>query len=105
MLIAWVKCRVESIASHKVAHRACAIPSPGYGYRKGYGHTNKVNPFLPFHKPLHPSQGRKLKGNVGEEWGLLGSEQYTDHSIFPIGQYTITDLNIDRIGAVWAKNT
>jgi hypothetical protein len=38
-------------------------------------------------------------GNVGEEKGLLGSEYYTDHPVFPLAN-TITDLNIDMIGRV-----
>jgi len=34
---------------------------------------------------------------VGEEKGLLGSEWYSEHPVFPI-ENTITDLNIDMIG-------
>ena len=34
---------------------------------------------------------------VGEEKGLLGSEYYADHPIFPLEQ-TVTNLNIDMIG-------
>jgi hypothetical protein len=34
---------------------------------------------------------------VGEEKGLLGSEWYSEHPIFPL-ENTITDLNIDMIG-------
>ena len=34
---------------------------------------------------------------VGEEKGLLGSEYYADHPVFPLGQ-TVTNLNIDMIG-------
>jgi len=34
---------------------------------------------------------------VGEEKGLLGSEWYSEHPVFPIAN-TITDLNIDMIG-------
>lgn len=37
--------------------------------------------------------------NVGEEKGLLGSEYYSDHPVFPLAN-TITDLNIDMIGRV-----
>jgi Zn-dependent M28 family amino/carboxypeptidase len=37
--------------------------------------------------------------NVGEEKGLLGSEYFTDHPIYPMAN-TITDLNIDMIGRV-----
>jgi len=36
-------------------------------------------------------------GNVGEEKGLLGSEYYSEHPVFPLAN-TITDLNIDMIG-------
>ena len=34
---------------------------------------------------------------TGEEKGLLGSEYYTDHPVFPLAQ-TIADLNIDMVG-------
>jgi hypothetical protein len=37
--------------------------------------------------------------NVGEEKGLLGSEWYTDHPVYPLAN-TIADLNIDMIGRV-----
>jgi hypothetical protein len=37
--------------------------------------------------------------NVGEEKGLLGSEYYSDHPVFPL-EKTIADLNIDMIGRV-----
>ncbi len=36
---------------------------------------------------------------VGEEKGLLGSEWYSDHPVFPL-ENTITNLNIDMIGRV-----
>ncbi|WP_299285417.1 M28 family peptidase [uncultured Mucilaginibacter sp.] len=49
-------------------------------------------------KDGHPARRSILfLGNVGEEKGLLGSEYYTDHPVFPLSQ-TITDLNIDMIG-------
>ncbi|MES2278547.1 MAG: M28 family peptidase [Bacteroidota bacterium] len=38
-------------------------------------------------------------GNVGEEKGLLGSEYYVEHPVFPLAN-TITDLNIDMIGRI-----
>jgi Zn-dependent M28 family amino/carboxypeptidase len=38
-------------------------------------------------------------GNVGEEKGLLGSEYYVEHPVFPLAN-TIADLNIDMIGRV-----
>lgn len=37
--------------------------------------------------------------NVGEEKGLLGSEWYSDHPVYPLAN-TIADLNIDMIGRV-----
>lgn len=36
---------------------------------------------------------------VGEEKGLLGSQWYSEHPVFPL-EKTITDLNIDMIGRV-----
>ncbi|SMO37178.1 M28 family peptidase [Solitalea koreensis] len=36
---------------------------------------------------------------VGEEKGLLGSEWYSEHPVFPL-EKTITDLNIDMIGRI-----
>lgn len=44
-----------------------------------------------------PRRSILFLGNVGEEKGLLGSEYYTDHPVFPLSR-TITDLNIDMIG-------
>ncbi len=44
-----------------------------------------------------PRRSILFLGNVGEEKGLLGSEYYTDHPVFPL-EKTITDLNIDMIG-------
>ena len=35
--------------------------------------------------------------NSGEEEGLLGSEYYTGHPVFPLAQ-TVADLNIDMVG-------
>lgn len=46
-----------------------------------------------------PRRSVLFLGNVGEEKGLLGSEYYTDHPIYPLAN-TITDLNIDMIGRV-----
>lgn len=37
----------------------------------------------------------------GEENGLLGSEYYTDHPVFPLEQ-TVTNLNIDMVGRIEA---
>jgi len=49
-----------------------------------------------------PRRSILFLGNVGEEKGLLGSEYYTDHPIFPL-KNTITDLNIDMIGRVGSE--
>jgi hypothetical protein len=46
-----------------------------------------------------PRRSILFLGNVGEEKGLLGSEYYTVHPVFPLTN-TITDLNIDMIGRV-----
>jgi hypothetical protein len=46
-----------------------------------------------------PRRSILFLANVGEEKGLLGSEYYTDHPVFPLAN-TITDLNIDMIGRV-----
>ena len=46
-----------------------------------------------------PRRSILFLGNVGEEEGLLGSEYYTDHPVFPLSK-TIADLNIDMIGRV-----
>jgi hypothetical protein len=40
---------------------------------------------------------------TGEEKGLLGSEYYSDHPIFPL-ENTIVDLNIDMVGRVDAAH-
>ncbi|WP_121245211.1 M28 family peptidase [Mucilaginibacter phyllosphaerae] len=46
-----------------------------------------------------PRRSILFLGNVGEEKGLLGSEWYTDHPVYPLAN-TIADLNIDMIGRV-----
>src|SRR3569832_1406464 len=46
-----------------------------------------------------PRRSILFLGNVGEEKGLLGSEYYTDHPVFPLAN-TIADLNIDMIGRI-----
>ena len=46
-----------------------------------------------------PRRSILFLGNVGEEKGLLGSEYYSEHPVFPLAN-TITDLNIDMIGRV-----
>lgn len=40
----------------------------------------------------------------GEEKGLLGSEWYTDHPVFPL-ESTVVDLNIDMIGRIDPEHT
>ncbi|WP_423148940.1 M28 family peptidase [Rubrolithibacter danxiaensis] len=46
-----------------------------------------------------PRRSILFLGNVGEEKGLLGSEWYSEHPVFPL-ENTITNLNIDMIGRV-----
>jgi len=46
-----------------------------------------------------PRRSILFLGNVGEEKGLLGSEYYSEHPVFPLAN-TITDLNIDMIGRI-----
>lgn len=46
-----------------------------------------------------PRRSLLFLANVGEEEGLLGSQYYTDHPIFPLAN-TVTDLNIDMVGRV-----
>jgi hypothetical protein len=46
-----------------------------------------------------PRRSVLFLANVGEEEGLLGSQYYTDHPIFPLAN-TVTDLNIDMVGRV-----
>jgi hypothetical protein len=46
-----------------------------------------------------PRRSILFLGNVGEEKGLLGSEWYTDHPVYPLAS-TIADLNIDMIGRI-----
>ena len=44
-----------------------------------------------------PRRSLLFLANTGEEKGLLGSEYYADHPVFPLAN-TVTDLNIDMIG-------
>jgi len=46
-----------------------------------------------------PRRSILFLANTGEEEGLLGSQYYTDHPIFPL-ENTVTDLNIDMVGRV-----
>ncbi|RZK22180.1 MAG: M28 family peptidase [Hymenobacter sp.] len=54
-----------------------------------------------FAKAAHAGHGPRRSllflANTGEEKGLLGSEYYTEHPVYPLAS-TITDLNIDMIG-------
>jgi Zn-dependent M28 family amino/carboxypeptidase len=46
-----------------------------------------------------PRRSILFLANTGEEEGLLGSQYYTDHPVFPL-ESTVTDLNIDMVGRV-----
>ncbi|RYY21471.1 MAG: M28 family peptidase [Cytophagaceae bacterium] len=46
-----------------------------------------------------PRRSLLFLANVGEEEGLLGSQYYTSHPVFPLAS-TVTDLNIDMVGRV-----
>ncbi|RZK53783.1 MAG: M28 family peptidase, partial [Hymenobacter sp.] len=46
-----------------------------------------------------PRRSILFLANVGEEEGLLGSQYYTEHPVFPLAN-TVTDLNIDMVGRV-----
>ena len=46
-----------------------------------------------------PRRSILFLANTGEEEGLLGSQYYTDHPVFPLVN-TITNLNIDMVGRV-----
>ncbi|MET4073449.1 M28 family peptidase [Hymenobacter sp. UYCo722] len=46
-----------------------------------------------------PRRSLLFLANTGEEEGLLGSQYYTDHPVFPL-EKTVTDLNIDMVGRV-----
>ena len=46
-----------------------------------------------------PRRSMLFLANTGEEEGLLGSEYYTSHPVFPL-ENTVTDLNIDMVGRV-----
>ena len=46
-----------------------------------------------------PRRSILFLANTGEEEGLLGSQYYTDHPIFPL-ENTVTNLNIDMVGRV-----
>ena len=46
-----------------------------------------------------PRRSLLFLANTGEEEGLLGSQYYTDHPIFPL-ENTVTNLNLDMVGRV-----
>ena len=48
-------------------------------------------------KGLNPRRSVLFMNVVGEEKGLLGSEWYADHPVFPL-ENTVANLNIDMIG-------
>ncbi|HBS20252.1 MAG TPA: peptidase M28, partial [Flavobacteriales bacterium] len=48
-------------------------------------------------RDLRPKRSVLFMNVVGEEKGLLGSEYYADHPVFPL-ENTVANLNIDMIG-------
>ena len=67
----------------------------------GSGTVSMLSIAQAFSKAAHAGHGPRRSilflANTGEEKGLLGSEYYTDHPIYPL-ENTITDLNIDMVG-------
>ena len=67
----------------------------------GSGTTGMLAIAEAFTKAAHAGHGPRRSilflANTGEEKGLLGSEYYANHPVFPLAN-TITDLNIDMIG-------
>jgi Zn-dependent M28 family amino/carboxypeptidase len=67
----------------------------------GSGTTGMLAIAEAFTKAAHaghaPRRSILFLANTGEEKGLLGSEYYANHPVFPLAN-TITDLNIDMIG-------
>jgi hypothetical protein len=67
----------------------------------GSGTTGMLAIAEAFTKAAHaghaPRRSILFLANTGEEKGLLGSQYYTEHPVFPLAN-TITDLNIDMIG-------
>jgi hypothetical protein len=67
----------------------------------GSGTVGMLSIAQAFAKAAHAGRGPRRSilflANTGEEKGLLGSEYYTDHPVFPLAN-TVTDLNIDMIG-------
>ena len=67
----------------------------------GSGTVGMLSIAQAFTKAAHAGHGPRRSilflANTGEEKGLLGSEYYTSHPVFPLAN-TIADLNIDMIG-------
>ncbi|MVN76365.1 M28 family peptidase [Hymenobacter sp. HMF4947] len=67
----------------------------------GSGTTGMLSVAEAFTKAAHAGHGPRRSilflANTGEEKGLLGSQYYTDHPVFPLAS-TVADLNIDMIG-------
>ena len=67
----------------------------------GSGTVGMLSIAQAFAKAAHAGHGPRRSilflANTGEEKGLLGSEYYTSHPVFPLAS-TVTDLNIDMIG-------
>jgi len=67
----------------------------------GSGTVGMLSIAQAFAEAAHAGHGPRRSilflANTGEEKGLLGSEYYTDHPVFPLAN-TVTDLNIDMIG-------
>nr|GFB24810.1 hypothetical protein [Tanacetum cinerariifolium] len=67
----------------------------------GSGTTGMLAIAEAFTKAAHAGHGPRRSilflANTGEEKGLLGSQYYTEHPVYPLAS-TITDLNIDMIG-------
>jgi hypothetical protein len=67
----------------------------------GSGTVGMLSIAQAFTKAAHAGHGPRRSilflANTGEEKGLLGSEYYAEHPVFPLAS-TVTDLNIDMIG-------
>ena len=67
----------------------------------GSGTVGMLSIAQAFAKAAHAGHGPRRSllflANTGEEKGLLGSEYYAEHPVFPLAN-TVTDLNIDMIG-------
>lgn len=69
----------------------------------GSGTTGVLEIARAFSKAKKENHGPKRSilflGHIGEEKGLLGSQYYSEHPVFPMAK-TIANLNIDMIGRV-----